>query len=202
MTAAHDDTQLKIMSSIGHVCIQWALLEHLLLGCIAAIENIKLEKTYIMFGSADVVARCGFAINLARDANLPGHFPARLDAIRKELNGGLKDRRNQVVHGVHAAADMPDAVRLTIAKWTGPRRHEVVSVMQMYELGSRLNELANSANAIQNEIFEWRIKMLENCRDHKQREFSERYPKVLLGLRTQIRASISRFRGQLGHWLD
>jgi hypothetical protein len=191
-TSPPPDTQIKFLAGIGHVCLQWALLEHLLLGCIAAVEGMPLEKTYIMFGGTDMVARCGIAINLARAANLPGTYPARLDAIRKELRAGLQERRNQAVHGVHAAADVPDAMKLTIAKWTEPKRHQVISLMDLFELGKRLSELGGEANAIQDAIWEHRIQTLENrLEDHKD-EIAKRHTSVWLKLREYLNASINR----------
>lgn len=183
------------MAGIGHVCLQWALLEHLLLGCIAAVEGMPLEKTYIMFGGTDMIARCGIAINLARQAKLPGTYPARLDAIRKELRGGLQDRRNQAVHGVHASSDIPDSMRLTIAKWPEPRRHQDVSVMDLYELGKRLSELGKEADEILNLIWQHRITGLENGFKDPKRDLLKGNASFWVKLTKHINSRVERWQG-------
>jgi hypothetical protein len=191
---ASDTTHMKVMAGIGYVCLQWALLEHLLLGCIATIETMPLEKTFIMFGSTDMGSRLGVAINLARAAKMPGVLPSRLEAVRKEIRTGLQERRNQVVHGVHADAGIPDAVRLTIAKWKEPRRHEVITSAQMGELGTRLNELGVEVVAIQTAIFEWQLRMIENRLEQENGELAERYPNPWSKFAKYVSGLISRTR--------
>jgi len=56
MDKASPPTDLNsFLAGIGHICLQWALLEQTLLGIIAAAENMPLEKTYTRFGTTDMM---------------------------------------------------------------------------------------------------------------------------------------------------
>ena len=134
---------LKVMAGIGNVCVQWALLEHLVLGMIATNEGIALDRVYLIFGSLDMKPRLDMAILLARDAKTPESIVKRIIAVRTALRvEKLTDGRNQAVHGVHKDAQS-DSVNLTMPRWSGEKRTQVVTVMDLFRLSTRLSELGS-----------------------------------------------------------
>ena len=131
-------SHLKVMAGIGGVCVQWAFLEHLVLGMITTNEGMNLDRVYLMFGSLNMKPRLDMAINLARAAKTPVPLIQRIEAVRKALRDErLADRRNQAVHGVNKAAAQPDSIQLTMPRWSEPRRTETVTVLDLYQLNTR-----------------------------------------------------------------
>lgn len=156
-------SHLRIMAGIGGVCVQWALLEHLVLGMIATNEGMRLEKAYLMFGSLDMKSRLDLAINLARAAKVPVPFVKRIENVRKALREErLSDRRNQAVHGVHKAFSQPNSIDLTMPRWPEPRRTQSVSETDLHQLGVRLAELQKDIWSLGEAIHLWKMRMLEN----------------------------------------
>lgn len=160
------------MASIGHVCVQWALLEHSLLSLIGTVEAMPLEKVYRIFGSLDMMPRCNMTINLARDAKAPTALVKRILAVRKELQDGLDQKRNQVIHGVHAFTGVNDSVQLTMPRWSEPKRTQTVTALEMAELGQALNRLSSEVLAIGEDFFNWQQRVAQNRLDHIEREIA------------------------------
>ena len=168
--AGPGDTQIKIMAGIGAVCVQWAVLEQMVLGVIATVEDQRLERVYLMFGGLDLRPRLNMAIALASDRNIPSPIISRLKSIRSALGKpeNLADKRNQAVHGLHADAGIPDSVRLTMARWGEPRRHEIITTRDLYDLQARLRELWIEAHDLQEAIFSWKLAAAEKERARLQ----------------------------------
>lgn len=155
------------MAGIGGVCVQFSLLEHLTLGLIAAIEGQDLDKTYLVFGSLDAKPRLDMAILLARHIKAPVEYVKIIENVRKALRDErLTERRNQAVHGVHKDADTPDAVQLTMPRWSGARRTETVTAKDLAFLAIRLQELQRDITTATHEIFEWKMRVSENRLNH------------------------------------
>src|SRR4051794_1451847 len=87
--------QNVFLSAIGHICLQWALLEQSVLFVIGAIEDLPMQKAYVMFAGMDMKPRLNLAIELAMQARLPhARLIKPLMDIRKQLNrdgAGLAD---------------------------------------------------------------------------------------------------------------
>ncbi len=158
---------LRVMAGVGHVCLQWSLLEHLILGLLATIERMDLDKVYLVFGSLDMKPRLDMSINLARAKKVPVSIVKRIEAVRTALRDErLADQRNQAVHGVHKASDQPNSIQLTMPRWSGPRRTETISEMDLYRVATRLSALGVEIDAIGEAIHEWEMRVLINRAKH------------------------------------
>jgi hypothetical protein len=148
----------SFLAGIGHICLQWALLEQSLLGIIAAAENMPLEKTYTRYGTTDMVPRMRMAIRLVEEAKWPHQLQRRLRAIRDKLqNGKLSDQRNLFVHGVHKGIQSNGMVQLTMVRWSAPKREQLVSVWEAVELANQLSILAQEAGSILDAYGAWKF---------------------------------------------
>ena len=95
----------------------------------------------------------------------------RIGAVRTALKDEhLSDRRNQAVHGVHKESSQPDSIELTMPRWSGPRRTQTVSAMDLYELSTRLGELGNDIWSIGEDIYAWKMRVLNNRLEHSERQ--------------------------------
>ena len=154
------DDQNTFLALIGHVCLQWALLEHTLLHIIAAAESMPVERAYTYFGSTEIRARLGMAILLTHDAKWPIALQERLKDIRKAIsqNGeNLQWRRNQAVHGVHKSSGAPESFSLTIPRERGDKREMDVSISDLHSLVTRLGELVADAASVFDEYGQWKF---------------------------------------------
>jgi len=143
--------EIAIRAAIGNVCLQWSRLEMIVLGLICTIEPIDLEKGYIMFGGLDILPRVNMAINLARHNKYPPQILKRIIAVRDELQGGITDARNQVVHGAHK--DMQGAeTTLTMVRWKGNKRHKRTSAGEIATLAIQIRDIGNKVWAVMDEI--------------------------------------------------
>ena len=182
------------MAGIGGVCVQWALMEHLVLGMISTNETMDLDRVYLIFGSLDMKPRLDMAINLARAAKTPAPMVQRIVAVRKALRDErLADRRNQAVHGVHKTCYQPDSIQLTMPRWPEPRRTETVTALELYQLSTRLSELGNEICAIGAEIHAWKIRVLENRVEHSKRQFAVANTPVIFKIAKSLYASAQGF---------
>lgn len=187
-----DYSHLKVMAGIGGVCVQWALLEHLILGMIATNEGMHLDRVYLIFGSLDMKPRLDMAINLARAAKTPVQMVKRIEAIRTALREErLAERRNQAVHGVHKAAGRPDSIQLTMPRWSGPRRTETVSALDLYQLGTRLAELGIAISAV-GDIHQWKMRVLDNRLERRQRQLAIEDTSTLMKIAKRLKDSGQR----------
>ena len=154
--APQDNGQIMIMASIGHVCLQWARLEMFVLGAIAAIERIPVEKSEVLFGGMDLIPRLNMAVNLARHAKLPQPLVSRMDKIRKKVQSDLADRRNQAVHGAHRDWEGYE-VTLTMVRWKGDRRSQRLTVNDIHNLAMEIHAVAEETYAAMEAVYAWRI---------------------------------------------
>ncbi len=185
---------LKIMAGIGGVCVQWALLEHLVLGMIAANEGMPSDRAYLIFGSLDMKPRLNMAILLARDAKIPNDIVKRIEDVRKALREEkLTDRRNQAIHGVHKASGQPDSIDLTMPRWSGSRRTQTVTVMDLFSLSTRLAELGNEIWLIGEDVQAWKMRVLNNRLEHSKRQLAIANTPVILKLAKDAYASAKGF---------
>lgn len=180
---------------IGHVCLQWALLELALLSLLAALENVPNDRAEMIFGGLDMLPRCNMAINLARHHRLPRPMIQRIEAIRKAMQGGLSDRRNQAVHGAHAASDLPGHVRLRMVRWKGDKSIQHVSIADMFGLATELAALAQEASLIFDDYGRW--KFGDHRPENAHSQTAQVDPGVWLKVTKHIQARINHVRGWL-----
>lgn len=150
-TTASIIQQNAFLSGIGHVCLQWALLEQTLLAIIGAAEDLPFDKVYTRFGSLDMQPRLNMAIKLAREDKWPPRLIKTLVEIRKALQkdgGGLAERRNLFVHGVHKDTGVPGEVSLTMARWVPDKREQIVTMHDAFDLATRLTHLVHKAESV------------------------------------------------------
>jgi hypothetical protein len=144
-----EDDGAAIMATIGHICIQWARLESTLLGICAVLARTPPSEAFIIFGGLDMRPRLNMAVNLARHHKMERKLLDRLTTIRVTITKEkLDDKRNQAVHGAHSDSTTPQHVKLTMARWSGDKRDQEISIAELHKTGLRLNDLANEAYLI------------------------------------------------------
>lgn len=160
--APTDDTenqfsQIPLLAAIGHVCLQWSILEMTILAVLNVIEELEPEEGFILFGGQDILPRFSLAIRLLDHLNAPQEIPEELRAIRELLQkrNGIKDRRNQAVHGAHADADQLDAVQLTMVRWAGARRTQTVTLEQLIDLTEEIHSAQRRTYGVFQKIGQW-----------------------------------------------
>jgi hypothetical protein len=130
--------QNAFLAAIGHICLQWALLEQSLLFIIGTIENVPIPKAYKMFAHLDMKPRLNMAILLAQEAKLPhARFIRPLQDIRKALDKDgacLADRRNMFVHGSHQFGQNRGEYILTMSRWKGDKQNQTVTLLDAAQL--------------------------------------------------------------------
>jgi len=100
------------------------------------------------------------AIRLTEEANWPPHLRKRLKTIRtvlQEGNGGLAERRNLFVHGVHEGIRTNGEVSLIMARWPAAKREQVVTILDAATLAHRLSELAQESQRIFSDYGVWKF---------------------------------------------
>ena len=117
--------EAAIMACIGHVCVQWALLENNIIAVLCACQNIPTDEAAILFGSLDMKPRLNMAINLARYHKWPRNLVTNLENLRKAIDKAkLIDRRNMIVHGVHRQHEAEQTVTLYTPRRSGSAQYE------------------------------------------------------------------------------
>lgn len=186
------DDQTKFLALIGHVCLQWALLEHAILAILAASENIPLEKAYAYFSGMDMLPRLGTAIALTEAAKWPKPLQAKLKAIRKALQKdgeNLQWRRNQAIHGVHKQSGAPASFSLTMPRERGPQREMDVSVDDLHKLVLRLGELVAEAWDVFDKYGEWKF---DPCRQQHVHEPRTDRSSPALNVKQHVKSALKR----------
>jgi hypothetical protein len=148
------------LAGIGHICLQWALLEQTILAVIAAAENLPFEKVYTRYGSLDMRQRLNMAIKLAHEDKWPVRLTKPLQAIRKEIqNDGerLAEKRNMFVHGAHEATDTAGEFALTMSRWAPDKRRQIVTLVDAAQLTARIAELVQQADAVFRNYGAWKF---------------------------------------------
>lgn len=150
--------QIPLLAAIGHVCLQWSLLEMTILATLNLLNEIEPDEGFILFGGLDILPRYGLAINLLDHQNAPQDIPQELRDIRKLIQerNGVRDRRNQAVHGAHADAKEIDAVQLTMVRWSGARRTQTVTLEQLIKLTEDIHALQRRTYGVFQRVGEWK----------------------------------------------
>lgn len=152
------DDQSAIMACVGHVCVQWALLENNLLGVLAASQNITVDEAAILFGSLDMRPRLAKAIGLAEFHRWKPPLKKRL----RDLRGGMDklkliDRRNMLIHGVHSQSTKPLHFNLYSPRLSGDAQRQEWSIQDAITLGDQVRYAALEAHAIFAEYGRWKF---------------------------------------------
>jgi hypothetical protein len=146
------------LAGIGHVCLQWALLELTLLALLCAIEEMPTEEGDLVFGGLDMQARVNTAISLARHHKLPRLLIVELEAVRRSLQKGrILERRNQAVHGAHAETEEFGTFQLRMSRWPVPKKLQRVSVEDMLKLTEEVHELQRRTVKVMDQFGDWKF---------------------------------------------
>lgn len=124
---------------------------------IDALEDIPHDKGAVIYGGLDMIPRFHMAINLAEYHNAPLHIKKELRAVRKALQDGLADKRNQAVHGAHSDAGVMDAVQLTMVRWKGNKRRETKTLEDFMKLSEEIHALQRSCYSVFEAIGSWKF---------------------------------------------
>jgi hypothetical protein len=197
-TSKPPNDQLAFLAGIGHVCLQWALIEQTLLGIISAAEHMPLEKTYTRYGSTGMIPRLTLAINLAQEAKWASPLVKRLREVRKTIQKGLDERRNLFVHGAHKGEIAPGQFELTMARWSPNNRSQIVTVEDVAELVSRLSELAQELERIYRDYGTW--KFGPGANEDSRQHVPETKPIARLIRARQIKRAIRLLLANLKPW--
>lgn len=153
-----EDDPAAIMACIGHVCVQWALLENNLLGILAAAQGISIDEAAIIFGGLDMKPRLNSAILLAEHHKWKPPLLKRLRALRATIDQGkYVDRRNMLIHGVHSASDKPQHFKLYTPRRKGAAQIEEWSISDAHRFGMQVQDAALEAYAIFGEYGRWKF---------------------------------------------
>lgn len=144
------------LAGIGHICLQWALIEQTLLAIIAAAESISLDKTYTRYGGTDMKARLNMAIRLAEEAKWPPPLLGRLRSLRKGVQKHIEER-NLFVHGAHKGQVAPGEFELTMARWTANDRSHIRTCDDAARLVFTLAEFVEQADSIFGNYAVWKF---------------------------------------------
>jgi hypothetical protein len=194
--------QNAFLSAIGHICLQWALLEQSILYIIGAIENLPMQKAYAMVAGMDIQPRLNLAIELAQQAGLPHlRFIKPLQNIRKELQrsgSGLADRRNMFVHGAHKFGENEGEYILKMSRWKGDKQSTTVTLLDAAQLANEIALQAQKAHSIFDDYGLWKFgaQNQTNSSEHIA------YTKAVLRLirREQIKRALKLLFANLKPW--
>lgn len=156
--------QIVFLSTIGHVCLQWSLLELTLLALLSDMEGIDLEKGEIIFGGLDIKPRINMAITLGTRHKLPPPMLKELRAVRKVIQDELMDRRNQAVHGAHGESELLGTYNLRMSRWPAPKKLQPVSYENMIALTEEINAVQRRVYAVLTDMVEWQAKRAASAR--------------------------------------
>lgn len=153
------DDDVKVMLTIGHVCLQYSRLELFVAVIIWVLLDLDEDKGAIMTGGMDLKARMAVAIALLEEMRAPSSFRRRLRAVQTELRSGdpdLIERRNQAVHGAHK---IEGGVRvLTMLRWKKAKRHAPITVESLHELGAAFHRLGDEIFGLMGDLERWHVR--------------------------------------------
>lgn len=148
---------VKVMATIGHVCLQWSRLEMALLGVIYALENCPIERGELIYGGLDMLPRINMTIKLAEFHKAPKRQRDILKGIRKALQDRLSDERNRAVHGVQKQSDRPGYISFTMVRFRGEARTKDLTPEQINETAKELLALGDQAWSVFDAIGGWKF---------------------------------------------
>ena len=170
--------QNSFLAGIGHVCLQWSLLEQTVLAIIASAEDTSFDKVYTRFGGLDMQQRLNMAIKLTREEKWPNRLTKPLVTIRRAIQRdgeGLAETRNMFVHGAHKDTAVPGEFSLTMSRWSPDKRHQIVTLLDAIQLANRLAELVQQAVGVFRNYGTWKF----GTKDHAERGYNVAETKAL-----------------------
>ncbi|MBO6769724.1 MAG: hypothetical protein JJ901_15635 [Erythrobacter sp.] len=149
---------IAILAGIGDVCLQWARLEIVILGVIAALEDQTTDETWLRYSGLDLLPRIALGIRLSEQKGYPVRFAKSLRSIRSELQGkeGLATKRNEIVHGAHKNLDGESAT-LTMTRYPEGRREVTIDPFGLNRIARQIHELGDKSFALMQEVGTWKI---------------------------------------------
>lgn len=185
-----EDDVAAVMACVGHVCIQWSLLEQTLIIILGTCQSIPPDEAAIVFGGLDMKPRLNLAINLAEHHKWPPPLVKRLRKLRADIDKEkLVDKRNIIVHGVQCASELPQSFKLYTPRRKGDAQEETWSILEAHALGEAIHTAHKEAYAIFEEY--GRLKLGDHRPIHTSGEVVAAQPRSIVArlkqyLRTRL----------------
>lgn len=139
-----DHVQNRLIQT-GNICVQWANLEYHLAVTIWVMAGVESEVGKILTGGMDMKTRASAAVAISHQMNAPRYLKMALAHVLKQLrDGGLIDRRNQAVHGVHMTSELPNAAKVELHRGKGGRQPRLQMDAELADLNQRLSSLCKT----------------------------------------------------------
>lgn len=175
------------MTSIGHVCLQWALLEHTILTLLAAIENIHIDEAALLLAGLDMRQRLCKSIDLAEYRKIQPHLIKRLRGLRTGIDKQkLVERRNRAVHGVQKKSERPRHFVFSMPRLKGLARDAHWTVADVYLLSMEIQAAGAEVTSIFQDFGTW--KFGEHRAENEIGDFVAGKPGVWTRLKQNLRA--------------
>jgi hypothetical protein len=100
--------------------------------------------------------------------------PVRIKRLQRILldlqreGGGLAERRNLFVHGVHAAGENLGETTLTMVRWPGDIRHQTVTALDAAKLANQLSLLSKEVEGIFSDYGVWKFGIEDKANGNQQ----------------------------------
>ena len=107
----------------------------------AGLEN---EVGKIITGGLYMKARAQAAFAIANQVNAPRYLKFAIADVRKQLQDGLIERRNQAVHGIHMTSELPDAAKVELHRGKGGRQPRLQKDSELVDLNQKISELCKA----------------------------------------------------------
>lgn len=116
---------------VGNICAVWSSIEYLVALTIWELLHLDYETGQIITGGTDMLPRLNMAIALAEQLKAGRPLITALRSLRKTLQDGLDQRRNQAVHGVNRITKGKHLVEMHRGTFRGsPRELPIASLQQ------------------------------------------------------------------------
>ena len=142
-----DEPSPRRLAHIGGVCLQWSYLELLIGAIIWKLLNLEIEVGKIVTGGLDILPRLNMAINLCRELKADKRIVRALVTARKQLQDGLLERRNMVVHGQHwlLTGEIP---LVEVQRGKGTRQPKPLPDGAIYDLVEAIGAVSNMIGTV------------------------------------------------------
>jgi len=135
---------------IGDICMSWSAIESIVALITWQLLSMDEGTGRIVTGGLDMLPRISMAIALARHLKAGREIITPLEALRKTIQDGLDQRRNQAVHGINQVRDGKWLVEMHRGTKRGPPQELPVS-----DLRATLAELHTAQNTLGESMLAW-----------------------------------------------
>lgn len=160
----------SFLARIGLVAVQWSHIEVQFSHAIWYLLGLDAATGKIVTGGLDMLPRANMAIKLCRHLDGPKELLNALIVARKSIQGGLDQKRNQIIHGVHQSTDDIAASMIEVHRGKGSGRPERISIKELNELCAQLSAVREPLEDIMQKVLQQgpaRIVMVRKTRSAK-----------------------------------